>query len=85
MAIAAKNTVSREYTGNQTFEQNTNRNYLLITMTVGTGTVALGTPAAGDTVGELPLPLVGSYYEPYVCPTGKIVVTTTGTFVMVTG
>jgi len=76
--LARLNLQSKEYTGNQTFARNQNRGYFFIVMTVGTGTIRFG-----DGAGEVPLAL-NQFYEPYVCPTSEINVTTTGTFVLVT-
>jgi hypothetical protein len=73
------NIVSTEYTGNTTIVRNLNRSYFMVIMTSGTGTVEFGggggaVPLAADT-----------FYEPYVTPTSEIIVTTTGTFVVVEG
>lgn len=73
------NTTSLEFAGNKTFPANRDRQYLYITMldTVGTLTIGNGT-------GKLPLG-VGGYFEPTVCPTGKLVVETTGKFLIIMG
>lgn len=76
MSITAKNTVSKEYTGNKTFPANNNRGYFFIVMTDGTGTISFG---GGG--GEIPLES-GYHYEPGVCPLGEITVTTTSTYVI---
>ena len=69
---------STTYSGNQTFPAKQGRGYFFIVMTVGSGTISFG---GGD--GEIPL-ANAQHYEPYVCPTGVIDVTTAGTFVVVT-
>lgn len=76
MTRLAKNTISTEYTGDTTFPANNNRDYFFIVMTVGSGTIAFG----GGT-GQIPL-ATGEHYNPPICPTGEIQVTTTGTFVV---
>lgn len=78
-AITRLNTVSQEYTGNQTFPFDQDRGYLFIVMTSGTGTVEFG---GGG--GKIPL-AEGAFYEPLVCPLSEISVETTGTFVIHTG
>jgi len=70
------NTVSKEYSGNQTFPANDHRGYFLIVMTSGQGTVEFG-----EGGGKMPLPPEG-YYEPTVTPLGEITIETTGTFVV---
>ncbi len=75
--LARMNLQSKEYTGNTTLARNQNRGYFFIVMTVGTGTISFG---GGG--GEVPL-ATNQFYEPYVCPTSEINVTTTGTFVVV--
>ncbi len=74
--VNAKNTISNSYDGNLTLEANNNRSYFFIVMTGGTGTIAFG---GGD--GEIPL-TDGAHYAPPVCPTGQIVVTATGSYVI---
>jgi hypothetical protein len=80
MAIA-KNTVSRQYTGTTTFEPNNNRTYFFITMVDGSATISFGIVSPGETVGEIPLQL-GEHYQPPICPTGEIRITTAATFVV---
>jgi len=75
--LARLNLQSKVYTGNQTFPRSQNRGYFFIVMTSGTGTIRFG-----DGSGEVPLAL-NQFYEPYVCPTSEINVTTVGTFVIV--
>ena len=76
MGIQAKNTVSTPHSGDTTFPQNTNRSYFFIVMTTGTGTIEFG---GGG--GKIPLE-EGAHYNPPVCPTGEILVETTGDFVV---
>tara|TARA_R110002096_G_C14332929_1_gene701450 strand:- start:392 stop:637 length:246 start_codon:yes stop_codon:yes gene_type:complete len=70
------NIVSTVYTGNTTIPRNINRGYFMITMTSGTCTLNFG----GGT-GELPVAAAG-YYEPLIAPNSEIIITTTGTFVV---
>lgn len=76
--LSRLNVSSKEYTGNTTFPANTGRGYFFVVMTDGTGTISFG-----DGTGEIPL-AAGAYFEPYVVPTSKITITTTGTFVVLT-
>jgi hypothetical protein len=80
MAIA-KNTVSKQYTGSKTFEPNNNRTYFFMTMIDGSSTVSFGIVGAGETTGEIPLEL-GDHYQPPICPTGEIRITTAATYVV---
>ncbi|MBV1952542.1 MAG: hypothetical protein KUG64_10175 [Cycloclasticus sp.] len=66
-----------DFTSVKTFARNQKRGYFFIVMTSGTGTISFG-----EGTGEVPLAL-NQFYEPYVCPTSEIRVTTTGTFVVV--
>ena len=75
----AANMVSTGHTGNLTIPANNNRSYFFIIMTSTAGTLKLGKGS-----GTIPL-ANGVHYEPYVCPTGEIEVTTTGTFTVVMG
>jgi len=75
-SIERLNTVSKSYSGNQTFPANNRRGYFLIVMTSGEGTIEFG-----EGGGKLPLPAEG-FYEPAVTPLGEITVETTGTFVV---
>ena len=75
-AITRLNTVSKEYTGSQTFPFDQDRGYLFIVMTSGAGTVEFGG-------GGGKIPLAQDYhYEPLVCPTSEIVIETTGTYIV---
>ena len=73
------NIVSTTHSGNVTIPANRNRSYFFIIMTSTSGTLKLGQGS-----GTLPL-ANGVHYEPYVCPTGEIEVTTTGTFTVIMG
>ena len=75
----AANIVSTAHSGNITIPANRNRSYFFILMTSASGTVKLGQGS-----GDLPL-AIGVHYEPYVCPTGEITVTTAGTYIIVMG
>jgi len=70
------NSISREYTGNQTFPQNLSRSYFFIVMTSGTGTIEFGNGG-----GKIPLQ-EGFHYAPHIVPTTEITVETSGTFVI---
>ena len=70
-ALARVNTTSKEYTGTTVFDANLGRSYLFIVVLSGTATVAFG---GGD--GQVPLPTIGSWYEPLIVPTGEFTVTT---------
>lgn len=77
--ITRLNTVSKEYTGNQTFPFDQDRGYFFIVMTSGSGTVQFG---GGG--GEIPIS-TSIHYEPSVCPLSEISVLTaseTDTFVV---
>ncbi len=79
MSLDRMNLISKEYTGNQTFNANTQRGYLLIQMGNSGGTVELG-----EGGGQLSVP-AGGVYEPLICPISQIDVRTTGSFVVITG
>ena len=81
MTIMAKNTVSTGHTGNLVLEANNNRSYFFYTMITGDSTVSFGQVGAGQVTGEIPV-LAGEHYQPPVCPTGQIRITTTGTYVV---
>ena len=72
------NLVSKEYTGNRVFEFDYTRPYLFIIMIDQNGSIQLG-----DDGGKIPIP-AGKFYEPLVCPSSKLTVETTGTYVVVT-
>lgn len=76
MTVMAKNTVSREYSGNKEFEPNNNRSYFFIVMTSGTGTIEFGKGG-----GKIPL-ATGQHYAPPVCPTGWINIESRGVYVV---
>lgn len=75
----AANIVSQAGTGNLIIPANRDRSHFAIFMTSLSGTIKLG---KGD--GAIPLSN-DSWYEPSVCPTGEIEITTTGTYVIVMG
>ena len=74
--ILRLNTVSKAYTGNQSFPADSSRGYFFIVMTSAAGTVEFG-----EGGGLIPL-ANGQFYEPFVCPISQIDVVTTGTFVV---
>ena len=76
---SAANIVSQAYTGNLTIPANRDRSYFFIIMTSTSGTLKLGKGS-----GAVPL-ANGVHYEPYVCPTGELEITTAGTFIVVMG
>jgi hypothetical protein len=57
--------------GPLTLAQNQNRNYLWVTFTAGTGTIAIGGGAA------IPF-TAGDVFEPHVVPTSEVVITKAG-------
>lgn len=73
------NIVSNTHTGNLTIPANKNRSYFFIRMTDAAGTIKLGKGS-----GELPLG-VGVHYEPAVCPTGELEISTLGTYTVIMG
>lgn len=75
----AANIVSKGGTGNLIIPANRDRSYFVVFMTSASGTVKLGKGS-----GEVPI-VNGGFYEPYICPTGEIEITTTGTYVVVLG
>lgn len=77
--ILRLNTQSKTYTGDTTLAADHKRGYFFILQTSGTSTIEFG---AGG--GEIPLE-EGFHYEPTVCPTGEIIIKTTGTCVVITG
>lgn len=70
------NTISTEHVGAQTIKANRDRSYFFIVMLDTAGTISFG----GGT-GEIPLG-IGEHYVPYICPTGEIAITTTGSYVI---
>jgi hypothetical protein len=76
---SAANIVSQTHTGNLTIPANRDRSYFFIIMTSTSGTLKLGKGS-----GAVPL-ANGVHYEPYVCPTGELEITTAGTFIVVMG
>ena len=73
------NIVSKEYTGAKTITAHDNRGYLFIICTSGAISVAVG---SGGTGGK---PLAsGAFWEPYIAPIGKLTITGTGTYTVVT-
>ena len=75
----AANLVSQTHLGNLTIPANRDRSYFFIIMTSADGTIKLGKGS-----GAVPL-ASGVHYEPYVCPTGELEITTTGDYIVVLG
>jgi len=76
---SAANIVSQAHTGNLTIPANRDRSYFFVIMTSAEGTIKLGSGS-----GAVPL-ANGVHYEPYVCPTGELEITTTGDYIVVLG
>jgi hypothetical protein len=79
MLAATANIVSTTHTGPLVIPRNSNRRYFFVRMIDAAGTLKLG-----KGTGELPLD-IGMYYEPYVCPSGELEITTTGTYIVIMG
>lgn len=77
------NLVSKEYTGNTTIPQDSNREYFFILMTVGDGTIEFGNVKNTETTGAIPL-AEGTYFRPAACPISEIRITG-GTYIVVIG
>jgi hypothetical protein len=70
--------VSTEYTGNTVLPAERGREYFLIQPVDDDLTIQFGDDGGFITI------LNGSYYEPYIAPSTKISVVTTGSFIVVT-
>ena len=76
----AVNIISTAGTGTTVIDANRDRSYFFVVATDAAATVRFG----ADGTGDIPL-AVGSHYEPYVCPTGEITITSTGNYIYVMG
>ena len=70
MSLDQANTRSTLHTGTTTFAANDRRGYLFVVILTGTATIKFG---GGD--GEIPLPTIGSWYEPLKVPTSEFTIT----------
>ena len=70
--------VSTLYTGNTTIPAERGREYFLIQPTTADLTIQFGNGSGAVTI------LNGSYYEPYIAPSTELVITTVGSFIVVT-
>lgn len=64
------------YTGALELPENSNRHYFYVVVTLGDITIEFG-----DGGGKIPLAL-GKEYAPVVCPTSKIKIEGTGTYIL---
>lgn len=70
---------SVEYTGNTVFPSDPYRLYFFVVMLGG----ASGTIEFGDGGGKIPLSATDKYIEPFVTPSSKVTIESTGSYIVI--